>query len=231
MVLSFDLLTELTVSGILAILVIYVIVVYKKGWLKRNSVESHFLCPNPKCRKIFNEPVWLTDLSRTPPESYPACPNCSVNLNTIPFFSAQKSPPLKSTQNAPPSFKEFKKPKPTERMQTIQRETAHEKPIVVSEVSEPTFSADFSKGLRKPSASLESKSLVRTTEMEDEAPSKLIEKPALKDEKKPFQISRDCPHFFGYVRSLPKNTPIPDECLGCPWIVQCLTHNAEKVEA
>jgi hypothetical protein len=51
-------------------------------------------------------------------------------------------------------------------------------------------------------------------------------------EKKPsHKDARDCPHFFGYVRNLPKNTPIPDDCLGCPWIVECLTAKAEKVEA
>ena len=31
-----------------------------------------------------------------------------------------------------------------------------------------------------------------------------------------------CPHKFGYLASLPKNTPIPDECFGCPQIVECL---------
>lgn len=226
---SFDIITVLTIVGILAILVLYIIVVYKKGWLKRNSVESHFLCPNPKCRKTFTEPVWLTDLSKTPPESYPACPNCSINLNTISFFSAQKSLPLKGTHRVPTSFKEFKKP--AERTQTIQRQTTPEKPIVVREVSEPTFPADISKGLRKPVALPESKSLVQTLEIEDEKHLKSpIEKPKLQEGKKPSPSPRNCPHFFGYVRSLPKNTPIPDECLGCPWIVQCLTQ-AERVEA
>jgi hypothetical protein len=209
----FDVITAVTISGILAILVLYILVVYKKGWLKRNGVESHFLCPNPKCRKIFTEPVWLTDLSRTPPESYPACPNCSINLNTIPFFGAQKSPPLKSMKAAPPSFKEFKKPKPIERMQAAQTETPSTKPTIVREVAEPTFSSDISKDWKKP-----------------EPLPKSLEKPKVQEEKKPFQLSRDCPHFFGYVKSLPKNTPIPDDCLGCPWIVECLT-KAEKVEA
>jgi len=204
---SFELITALTIVGILGILALYIIVVYKKGWLKRNSAESHFLCPNPKCRKIFTEPVWLMDLSRTPPESYPACPHCSINLDVIPFFSAQKSPPLKSMRKAPASIKEFKKP--IERTQTIQRETAPEKPIVVRE---------------------EPKSLVQSLEIGDEKPSKPIEKPKMQEKKTP-PSSRDCPHFFGYVRSLPKNTAIPDECLGCPWIVECLTHTVEKVEA
>ena len=31
-----------------------------------------------------------------------------------------------------------------------------------------------------------------------------------------------CVHSFGYLRSLPKNTSVPDECFGCPKIMQCL---------
>jgi hypothetical protein len=32
----------------------------------------------------------------------------------------------------------------------------------------------------------------------------------------------DCLHQFGYLRTLPKNAPIPDECFGCAKIVECL---------
>jgi len=224
----FDLITAVTISGILAILMLYIIVVYKKGWLRRNSVESHFLCPNQKCRRIFNEPVWLTDLSRTPPESYPACPHCGINLNIIPLFSPKKSPPPKSIQEAHPSIKEFKKPIETTSM--IKRETSPEKPPIVREVSKPAFPSDVYKDLRKPVVQTESKSMVETFEKEGETLSKPIEERKAHEEKKPSPSTRDCPHFFGYVRSLPKNTPIPDECLGCSWLVECLTH-AEKVEA
>jgi len=40
---------------------------------------------------------------------------------------------------------------------------------------------------------------------------------------------RDCMHHFGYLRTLPKNAPIPDECFGCPKIVECLV-NAKTQE-
>jgi len=32
----------------------------------------------------------------------------------------------------------------------------------------------------------------------------------------------DCLHHFGYLRTFPKNSPIPDECFGCEKIVDCL---------
>lgn len=31
-----------------------------------------------------------------------------------------------------------------------------------------------------------------------------------------------CPHHFGFLGGLPKNTPIPEECFGCQKIVDCL---------
>ena len=31
-----------------------------------------------------------------------------------------------------------------------------------------------------------------------------------------------CSYYFGYLGQLPKNTPIPDECLGCLKIMECL---------
>ena len=33
---------------------------------------------------------------------------------------------------------------------------------------------------------------------------------------------KDCLHHFGYLNSLPRNTPIPGECFGCQRIVDCL---------
>jgi len=32
-----------------------------------------------------------------------------------------------------------------------------------------------------------------------------------------------CSHHFGYLRKLPKGTPIPSRCLRCPQVVECLT--------
>ena len=31
-----------------------------------------------------------------------------------------------------------------------------------------------------------------------------------------------CPHYFGYLGQHPKNTPIPNECLTCTKIMECL---------
>jgi hypothetical protein len=35
-----------------------------------------------------------------------------------------------------------------------------------------------------------------------------------------------CVHQFGYLKDMPKNTPIPDECFGCPNVMRCLFPNS-----
>jgi len=40
--------------------------------------------------------------------------------------------------------------------------------------------------------------------------------------------TKDCLHHFGYLNELPKNTPIPGECFGCPKIVDCLVTKKGK---
>ena len=32
-----------------------------------------------------------------------------------------------------------------------------------------------------------------------------------------------CKHFFGFLKKRPKNSPIPDECLTCSRMIECLT--------
>ncbi|MEM3769622.1 MAG: hypothetical protein QXG76_00365 [Candidatus Bathyarchaeia archaeon] len=33
-----------------------------------------------------------------------------------------------------------------------------------------------------------------------------------------------CEHFLGYLKKRPKNTPIPDECLTCSRMIECLAY-------
>jgi type IV secretory pathway VirB10-like protein len=37
-----------------------------------------------------------------------------------------------------------------------------------------------------------------------------------------------CVHKFGYLKTVPRNTPIPDECFGCPRILECLMQTKSK---
>ena len=51
--------------------------------------------------------------------------------------------------------------------------------------------------------------------------------PTVSVETEKTENSRDaktsgCPHHFGYLNEHPKNTPIPNECLTCTKIMECL---------
>ena len=110
----------------------------------------------------------------------------------------------------------------------------------------------------KPKRSGKRTTLVKTQETIDEEPSPVVEnqetpeeptetiqsranveieedqkKKKDKETKKSFFLfgKKDfegCAHKFGYLRSLPKNTPIPDECFGCPQILECLVRSKSK---
>jgi len=40
-------------------------------------------------------------------------------------------------------------------------------------------------------------------------------------EEKEVKKEVECKHSFGYLQTLPKDSPIPDECLGCDKIIKC----------
>ncbi|MDH5782969.1 MAG: hypothetical protein OEZ35_04820 [Candidatus Bathyarchaeota archaeon] len=84
---------------------------------------------------------------------------------------------------------------------------------------------------KKPTESIQTKAHAETAEI---AETEEEQKPKKAEEaKKSFLLfgERDfegCPHKFAYLNSLPKNTPIPDECFGCPQIVECLRNLKPK---
>jgi len=74
-------------------------------------------------------------------------------------------------------------------------------------VAEPRLSADHQEKLpREPEATVET----------------AIRNPLKKQSAKGFQ---KCVHQFGYLKDMPKNTPIPDECFGCFKVLRCMFPN------
>jgi len=229
MAISFDLLTALTVSGILAILAIYVIVVYKKGWLKRESKtdQAYYLCPSQKCRRVFKKPVWLTDLSRTPPESYQACPHCGMNVQAV---SSGLLATAMSEAAAKPSIAAGEVRSSQDRLRFTRREVIAAKSEQGSELTKPSLQTSGPKSQPKSEDEQVHKPLFQSPQIRNEAQQKPLGSPKRNGEKSSVESQRKCSHFFGYVKTLPKNTPIPDECLWCPSIVDCLSHE-KRVEA
>jgi hypothetical protein len=231
MALSFDLLTALTVTGILAILSIYVIVVYKKGWLKRESKadQAYYLCPNQKCKRVFRKPVWLTDLAKNPPESYQACPHCGVSIRMSSLPSLQTKP-LPETQPRPAATHEMRGR--GDGLRSTKREESHVRLEPSEEFHGPNRQVNTPHDAARPEVSRTQRSFFHFPHTKRETQGSQLE-PLGKNTAKGSQTpSKKCSHFFGYVKTLPKNTPIPDECLWCPSIVDCLSHEQEvKAEA
>ena len=50
----------------------------------------------------------------------------------------------------------------------------------------------------------------------------------LKGTVKKVGLHKDCSHYLGYLVSLPKNRPIPNECMGCSEIFECLENKKSK---
>ena len=49
---------------------------------------------------------------------------------------------------------------------------------------------------------------------------KIIEKNAKKEKEKAKEIK--CPYHFGYLKEKGKDSPIPEECLVCPKMLECM---------
>ena len=83
------------------------------------------------------------------------------------------------------------------------------------------YSRQISKNLARKFSSLRSQDTAEkeaeTEKAEREPPKSIMDKPY---EKKPEEEIK-CEHKLGYLKALPKDTPIPTECLSCPKIIEC----------
>jgi len=168
---TFEVVTAITLAVIGIILALYFIVLKRKGWLREDSQRSYYRCPNPECKKIFEKPVELTDLSgENPTRLHSACPHCGFNLETVsPVGTSKKVEKAVKTPFHP---------------------------------EEPPGHVEASKIIKGKQPSPPSKSL----------------------QARP----PECRHFFGYLKKIPKNTQIPDECFGCPRMVDCLYYDVSE---
>jgi hypothetical protein len=77
--------TVVAIVIIAIIFAVYLIILRRMGWLGEKS--DFYRCPNQECKKVFQKPIELRDLSETPPRIYPACPECGADLG--PFFGSR----------------------------------------------------------------------------------------------------------------------------------------------
>ncbi len=188
------------------------------------------VCPNPKCKREIEEPILLTVLSVTPPKQYEACPYCFTKLEQEPFVEQEIVPEpidieheevmeegeeatsnisvnavLEKVKGSGPNFlKKVKALIPnsngSQKNKTEKTEEPQAKPSIIEEnviKEEPRSEIFF------------------TEEETEEAP--IIEASAEKENQ-----SSGCPKTFGYLAKRPKDAPIPQQCMLCPKIVDCM---------
>jgi hypothetical protein len=195
------------------------------------------VCPNPRCGREFEEPILLTILSVTPPKQYEACPYC--------FAKLEQEVPIEQNEVPEPTIKQKIVPEPTvEQKETIivdeEEETAVNQSVntVLEKVkdSAPSFFKKFkslipsNNGLKKEKKEKTKEPQAEPAVKKEKAPK---EKPKTepnlkKEEQKPEPSankedgSSGCPETFGYLANRPKNVPIPQGCLICPKMVDCV---------
>ena len=84
------------------------------------------------------------------------------------------------------------------------------------------------KTLEKPTSIVQTAETLGTPEKPSEpveAPKVIEEKPVPIPSARPQLRPPNCNHFFGYLRKIPKNVSMPDDCFGCPKMVECLYYN------
>jgi len=72
-------------------------------------------------------------------------------------------------------------------------------------VAEPELSVPEEKGAEKPSEAVETQKSIEER------------RPPTRSQT----VSPECPHQFGYLKKLPKDAQIPDECFVCPKMTEC----------
>jgi len=125
----------------------------------------------------------------------------------------------KQPQREPP-IKEAVTPPTTEPELSVEKQERPEKPIVPEETPESTISVKIPETPEEPPEQIETPTIEQPMEP-TETPESKEETLESREETSP-PSPPECPHYFGYLKKLPKNLPIPDECLGCLRIVECL---------
>ncbi|MBT8171382.1 hypothetical protein KJN74_00725 [Candidatus Bathyarchaeota archaeon] len=163
--------------------------------------EESFLiiCPNQKCQKKIEEPILATIRSVSPPKQYIACPYCFSELE-----------PGLTEKN------EIHEP--------ILEKTTEDQKI------EPSTDLSVKTVLKKENNSGPKflgrvKSIISKNGKSKNEIKKQTEKKST--EKKEGKLT-GCQEAFGYLANRPKDSPIPQECLSCPKMVDCMLSPREE---
>ena len=190
------------------------------------------VCPNPKCKREIEEPILLTILSVTPPKQYDACPYCFAKLEQEPLVE----------QDIVPESIEIEHEEVMEEGEEATSNLSVNAVLEKVRVSGPKFLKKVKALL--PNSNGSQKEKQKKTEEPQAKPSSIEEnEPVIKEEPRAEIFfteeeteeasiiessaekenqSSGCPETFGYLAKRPKDAPIPQQCMFCPKIVDCM---------
>ena len=184
------------------------------------------VCPNPRCQREVEEPLLLTILSVTPPKQYEACPYCFAKLEQEASIIQKQVPEPTIVQEEATDTAEEE-----ETVTILSENTVLEK----VKVSGPNFfkkvkalipnTSGLKKEKKEKTKQPEAEPAVTKEEVKKDKPKKM---PEIKnDEQKPESsvnkvASSGCPQTFGYLANRPKDVSIPQGCLVCAKMVDCM---------
>lgn len=203
------------------------------------------VCSNPRCRKEFEESIRLTILSVTPPKQYEACPYCFAKLEQEPPIKLDVVPKPQFEQNlvSEPSVEHEERPIVEEEEKTIDnisgnmvrekvKDSGHGffKKIKALIPSNNGSKKEKTQKTKEPTA----EPFIKKEEASKETPNESsgyeeITKDKTKHEESVNNNSGSsgCPETFGYLANRPQDVPIPQGCLICLQMVDCML----KIEA
>ena len=188
------------------------------------------VCPNPKCGREIEESILLTVLCVTPPKQYNACPYC--------FAELEPEPPVE--QGVVPDSTKIEHEEVIEESEDATSNLPENSILERVKGSGPSFLKKVralipnSNGSRKEQKKIE---LQAESSIREEDENMISEEPEAEDffteeetEETPIietaakreSQSSGCPETFGYLAKRPKDAPIPQQCLLCPKIVDCM---------
>ena len=174
------------------------------------------VCPNPRCQREIGEPILLTILSVTPPKQYKACPHCFAKLEQEAPVEQKEVPEPQVEQEEAIETEEEEKTADNLAVNTVLEKVKDSGPRFLKKVKAliPSTSG-LKKEKKEKTKEPEAESTFTKEETAKEAPK--TRPPAEKGEG-----SSGCPQSFGYLANRPPDAPIPQECLVCPKIVECM---------
>jgi hypothetical protein len=172
------------------------------------------ICPNPKCRKEVKEPIQLTVRSVNPTKQYEACPYCFAKLEAHVEQEQQNTPELAEAEQE--ILEQDEESSSNQSVNSVLEKVKASGPNFLDRVkalipksngSEKEKQENFEEHKAKPSNK-------EKKEME--------EVPKIKPSAEKENHFSGCPQSFGFLAKRPKDTPIPQQCMLCPKIVDCM---------